>query len=156
MLNEWSVPRELNKLFAWYWTAVSRLALHILAKLRYTCQSSTIRILNEQGKSLLEFINLFVAEAWNTFSSVSPKEPKTIPRLNLIYFVFLVLGVVLWEQNICPWESHLIRKPSEFTLNRKRKQSGLLSAELRISNANHLTRVNYCKRSKYCISYLNY
>ena len=53
----------LNELFAWYWTAVSRPALHILAKSRYTCQSSTIRILNEQGKSLLEFINLFVAGA---------------------------------------------------------------------------------------------
>ena len=146
----------LNELFAWYWTAVSRPALHILAKSRYTCQSCTIRILNEQGKSLLEFINLFVAGAWNVFNLVFPWKPKTISRLKLIYFVFLVLGVVLWGQNICPWKSHLTQKPSEFTLNRKRKQTGLLSAELKINNVNHAIRVNYYKISKYCIYYLNY
>ena len=87
-------------------------AWNITTQLQWTSQNT--QLINEQGKR-----------------EKSLKEPKIISFcfMKLLYFVFLVAGRVLWEQNICLWKSHLIRKASEFTLNRKRNRNGLLSAE---------------------------
>lgn len=63
------------------------------------------------------------------------------PPFNFFCSPFLS-EMVLWGQNICPWRSHLIRKPNEFILNQKwRTRDGLLLVGARINNATTLRRV---------------